>query len=267
HRNRCSLRLLGARVSLEWPLVAALGAASFVGALVQAATGFGYAILAAPVFLWAMNSTRAMAVLVGLHLVQSAMMVPRLLQHVDRRRLGLLAAGALVGCPLGLAILLRLDLSVLKIAVGIVILLAAALLIAREIGLIGARPRSEASPRPALTGATGIASGLLTALLVMPGPPLMLLAAADRLPRDVTRALSLTFFALCYAFVTALYTASGTFDREAALVTLLLAPTAALGTLIGARAANALGESRFRAAVLTLLVLSGAGALAAGLRG
>ena len=49
--------------------LALLALGTLGGAVVQAATGFGFAIIAAPLFLVAMNSHAALQVLVVIHLV------------------------------------------------------------------------------------------------------------------------------------------------------------------------------------------------------
>ena len=66
------------------------------GAVVQAATGFGFAIVAAPLFLVAMNSHAALQVLVVVHLVQTVMMLRGVWSLVPMRMLKVLVAGALV---------------------------------------------------------------------------------------------------------------------------------------------------------------------------
>jgi uncharacterized membrane protein YfcA len=78
-----------------------LGLGAFGGAVVQSATGFGFAIVAAPMFLFAMNSHAALQVLVVVHLVQTAMMLRGVWALVSVRLLRTLVAGALIGSPLG----------------------------------------------------------------------------------------------------------------------------------------------------------------------
>ncbi len=243
--------------------------AGFAGATIQAATGFGFAIVAAPFFLAVLNSASAITVRVLVHLVQTAIMVPTLWRDAPPRLLRLLVIGGLVGCPLGLAVFHLLDVRALKLAVGAAILVAASLLVAREKGLLSRivhAPRDGAPHAwPGLT--TGAASGFLTSILVMPGPPLMLLMAAEQLPKAPTRALSLTFFGICYLFVAALHVATGATDRSVLVLAVMLAPGAWLGTLAGERLAVRFTEARFRVAVLALLALSGVGALASALLG
>lgn len=240
---------------------ALLALAAFAGATVQAATGFGFALLAAPLFLIAMSSTAAMQVLVALHIVQSAMVVPRLLREAPRKPLLALSAGSLFGFPLGLAIFLGLDIDALKLAVGAMILAFTALLLARDAGWLGARigaVRLILDEAPLACAAAGWLSGLLTAVLVMPGPPLILLLMAAATGKDAARALSLSFFAFCYVMVTALHVLFGGMGAPEWRLVLMLAPAVGAGTMLGAAIAARLSERAFKTAVYAVLAISGA---------
>lgn len=246
--------------------IIALALAAFAGAFVQAATGFGFALIAAPAFLWLMSSTAALQVLVAIHVVQSAMLAPRLLPFAPRRLLVWLTIGSLAGLPLGLWLFLSLDLRTLKLALGVTMLVFALLLAARERGLLDRLAATEPAdwertPR-LLVALTGAAAGFLTAVLIMPGPPVILLAAWLALPKLESRALSLTFFSFCYLVVTVMHAVSGTMTGTTWLLILLLSPAVALGTFAGNRLAAGLSEQRFRYAVLAITVFSGLVALA-----
>lgn len=241
------------------------------GAIVQAATGFGFAIIAAPVFLAVMNSHAALQVLVIIHLVQSAMLLREVWSLVPGRLLQALVIGAALGSPIGLAAFVSLDVRTLKLTVGILILLFTGLLVAREVGLLG-RPApaggngadAAATPRPQTYIAGGIA-GAMTSLLVMPGPPLMLYLATSPLSHVRARALAIVFFAFCYLFVTALNTFVTGMGEGVWLIALGLTLPVYLGTLAGQRIARRVTQGAFRAAVLALLVLSGLGAIVSAL--
>jgi uncharacterized protein len=251
---------------MELSTLALLGLGALGGAVVQAATGFGFAIVAAPLFLIAMNSHAALQVLVIVHLVQTVMMLRGIWALVPMRMLKVLVAGALVGSPLGLVVFMRLDVNALKLSVGVLILLFTALLIAREAGWFARKPERLTGDRPAMAAPplaylTGAASGAMTALLVMPGPPLMLYLSHVPLPHLTARALAVSFFGLCYLFVTALNTFWAGMGEGVWWLALGLAPIVYIGTLLGLGLSRYLTQGAFRIAVLALLVLSGLGAI------
>src|SRR5690606_25521758 len=154
--------------------------AAFAGAFVQSAVGFGFALIAAPIFLTAMQSGTAMQVLVAIHVVQSAMVVPGLWREAPRKLLHPMLVGSVAGFPLGLAIFLALDLDTLKLAVGVVMLVFTALVIARDRSWLSRFFASGRPPHPAAAASVGASAGALTSVLVMPGPPLILYVAARR---------------------------------------------------------------------------------------
>ena len=239
-----------------------LAVATFAGAFVQAATGFGFAILAAPMFLWVMNSTSAIAILLALHVVQSLLVAPGAFPKASRWHLSRFAVGALIGAPLGGWLFAALSVRDLKLAAGIAILAVLALIARRE--RLERRRRIPTGVRghgTSITVLTGAASSFLTVLLVMPGPPLMAYFMSQRQAPQAVRALSLTFFAVCYVLL-ALYHALATgYDRPALLLIALLSPVVIVATLFGSLFAERFSDGALRVALFTLLFLSGAGAI------
>lgn len=237
----------------------ALAAATLAGAAVQAATGFGFAILAAPVYLAVLESTEAVPLLAALHVVQSAMLVPALWSRVPRHQFGRLMLGAAIGCPLGLLLYHSLDVRGLKLVAGVVILLATALMYIRSRGRL---VPAEHAAGGAAQLATGAVSGALTALLVMPGPPLMVMLMRRPLPPEAARALSLTFFAACYVAVTLMNVATGSLTNASWGAAALLVGPVVVGTIAGLRLFRYLPARHFMAVLYVLLVLAGFGAIA-----
>ncbi len=250
---------------MEWGSLAILGLATFAGALVQAATGFGFAIIAAPVFLAVMNSTVAIAVLVALHVVQSAMVLPKVWNRASKWHLKRLVLGALIGCPLGFWAFRSLDVRTLKVLIGVIILAVIGLLIWRELGAVTGQRKTGAQRGTPLTLMTGMISGAMTSLLVMPGPPLMVYFMSERAAGDSVRALSLTFFGLCYVAVTMSNVMAGSLGGRAWEIVGWLAPVVVLGTVAGVALSRHFSEAGFRWAVLALLLLSGIGAIVSAL--
>lgn len=234
-----------------------LMAAAFAGAFVQAAVGFGFALIAAPIFLTAMESGSAMQVLVAIHVVQSAMLVPGLCRSAPAKLLHPMLLGSLAGFPLGLAVFVALDLDTLKLAVGIVMLVFTALLVARDRSCLSQMFASSGPPNRAAAVGVGASAGVLTSVLVMPGPPLILYVAARRIGKEESRALSLTFFAFCYVAVTLLHATWTGMSFETWVLAAALSPVVMIGTLLGHRLARWLSEAWFRTAVLAVSLLSG----------
>ncbi|MEZ5816279.1 MAG: sulfite exporter TauE/SafE family protein [Hyphomicrobiaceae bacterium] len=245
--------------------LAILAVAVAAGATMQAATGFGFAILSAPVFLAVLNSTSAVPILVALHVVQCIVLVPRIWNGIPWSHLYRLAVGALVGCPIGLVLFRSLDVRQLKLGVGLVILLVLALMAWRRSHGATAVQAHEATGRhPASTASevvTGSLSGALTAVLVMPGPPLMLHLLRHPMPATNARSLSIAFFAACYAAVMTVHALSGALtSSSAALIAWLAAPVLA-GTYAGLHSTRWISDRHFAPILYLLLLAAGLGAI------
>lgn len=245
-------------------VLAALVAATFFGAAVQAATGFGFALLAAPIYLTVMGSSAAIQVLVVVHLAQSLMLVPGLWKDAPRQLLKALMLGSLLGFPIGLGMFLLLHLTTLKLTVGAAMIGFAVLLAAREVGWLRFGGSGSVVPQVVIVGAGGMA-GLLTAVLVTPGPPLILLSGWMRLSKRDSRALTLTFFAFCYVLATALHATWGGMAASSWALAALLSPVVVFGTLAGSALANRMSEGWFRLAILAIAACSGGYAIATSL--
>jgi uncharacterized membrane protein YfcA len=244
-------------------VLAPLLAATFAGALVQAATGFGFAIVAAPAFLALTNAKSAIVVLIALHLVQSFMVVPKALAKASRWHLKWMVAGAVPGALGGVALFYAVSVTTLKVLAGVTILVMLVLIAIRErrAAMQGRSARSRPHGVPATLIAGGTAAAM-NALLVMPGPPLMIYFMGDRLSGGAVRALSLTFFGLCYAALTVYHAIVGSFSAADLTTIAGLAPAVVIGTLCGNALVPHLPEQGLRIAILVLLMLTGLGALA-----
>ncbi|MGE0699226.1 MAG: TSUP family transporter, partial [Hyphomicrobiaceae bacterium] len=208
-------------------------------------------------------------ILVALHVVQSALVVPKVWRRVPPSLFLSLGAGALIGMPLGLAVFLTIGLRELKLGAGLLILAASALIAWRRwrtlrMGTPSPLPQApKAEQRSAAI--TGLVSGALTALLVMPGPPLMVHLLRYPLAGDTARSLSLTFFAACYLAVLAAHGVAGSLGASDWATVAWLAPFVVLGTLGGIRSARHLGDRHLAMILNVLLVLSGVGAIVSAL--
>jgi uncharacterized membrane protein YfcA len=238
---------------------AMLVAITFAGSLVQAAFGFGFAILAAPLFLVVMDSTAAIPVLAVLNLAASALVAVRTWRQAPMRLLGLLCAGSVAGFPIGLALFRVADVSELKLAAGIIIMLFALLLLGRERGyvVLDGRGTSPERASAALAMLVGALAGTMGTALAMPGPIAMLYLAALRLTKDQSRALSLAFFSFVYGVVCLLHGWNGRLDAARLWFAAELLLAVLGGALAGHWLARHISEARFRELVLVILFVAG----------
>jgi len=237
--------------------VALAALAVLLGAALQSATGFGFALVAAPI-LFALLGPRE-AVSVGVLL---ALLLNGLTLATERRRPAVLwrAAGALVawslpGLALGALALRELPERPLSALVALAVLAALVL-------RVRSRSRGRApGPRRWHGPVAGVASGALATSTSLSGPPLVFcLLARGAAPAAMRDTLAAIFVAEAVLSFPALL-ATGTFTLPGGVSALLAAGLA--GQLLGRRAFAWLQGERYERAVLALLAVTALVALTA----
>jgi uncharacterized protein len=233
--------------------------AAFAGAVVQSATGFGFALVLSPALFAAMDPVEAVTALLVLGLALNLLVLfergrP---EHVDWGALAPMLLAALPGLAVGVFALTRMSKGALQVAVGIAVILAAVW------QLRHGRQRPDLSP--AAGWAAGFVSGALTTSISVSGPPIVLwLEARGVRPEEFRASLAASFLALNLAGGALLLAAEGSGALDAGAVAPLLALVAA-GYALGALAFRRLDRERFFVLVLALVACTGAASVVAGL--
>ena len=226
--------------------------AALVGAAVQSATGFGFALVLSPALFAVMEPAEAVTVLLALGVALNLLV---LLERHDARwsRLPPLILPALPGLVLGAVVLAALSRELLQIGVGVAVIAA---------GLWQLRDRTAVARVPATVA--GFLSGLLTTSISISGPPLVLWLEAQALrPAEFRATLAAAFLALNVAGWAVLGIAGdATADAGELLILLGLV---LVGYALGALAFRRLDHERFYRLVLVLVLLTGAASVVAGL--
>jgi uncharacterized protein len=230
-----------------------LAVTSFAASVLLAANGFGFAILAAPLFLLFAPPIFAIQLTVVLTLAMSLTVLPGIWRDVEFGLLLRLALGGAVGVPLGLAAFAYADPLTVRIMVGVTTTLVTVLLIISRYRQGAAMLRLG----PGRDIAAGALGGISTGLVGMAGPPVLTYLMLGRAPMRTVRATPMMYFALCYAVTLAALLATTGVPRAIWLGAAGLFPLALAGSLIGLRLGNRLGEAA--ATVLALVVLGATG--------
>ena len=248
------------RVNLgDW---AGMAATSFVAGLLQAANGFGFAVLAVPLFLLFAEPGPAVQLVVIVTLALSAVVLPGMGREVDGPLLLRLCLGGLVGLPLGLIGFGYADPVAVRAVIGVTILAFAGTIVAmrwrRRIFAMAMRPGRDL--------AAGVVSGIATALTGMSGPPVLIYLMLAGSPPRVVRATLFAFFAACYTATLAAYVATVGVPGATWLAAASLMPFAWAGGLIGRRVGDRLGVEAATVLALVVLTATGLYTVAAALR-
>jgi uncharacterized protein len=227
---------------------------TFGAALLQAAGGFGYAVVATPLYLTILAPTRAVHVVIIIATVLSLIVLPGLRHHVASGLLFRLLLGSGTGLPLGLFIFYHSNPAVVRGIAGAVVLGFALVL-----GLWHGRTGAPSAPKTSRNRdlAAGVVSGAVTALVGMAGPPVLIYLLLAGAASQVIRATLLAFFACVYAATLAAHAITIGIPALTWLTAAIMLPFAILGGFAGRRLGDRLGAAAFTRLAVGLLAAAG----------
>jgi uncharacterized membrane protein YfcA len=214
----------------------------------QALSGFGFSLLIVPPLAVVIGPKEAVVLANLLSPAQNALMLTRLHGHVEWRVGSMLLAGALVGMPLGLALLVAVDPTALKAVIAVTVLVSTVLL------WRGLRIRSGNRLGDAVAG---FFSGVLNTSTSMSGPPVVLYLQGRALPPDAFRGTLTAYFMIISLIAVALFAIGGRIDRVAIEQWAICLPALAFGLFAGSWVYRLLNARQFRGVVMGVLFASG----------
>lgn len=233
-------------------LVVVIAVAS-LASFAQGVTGFGFALIAVPFLVLVVDVREAVVISTLLSLVNVALLAVRLWRATPWRTVAWLLLGSFAGMPLGLAVLIFTPEDGLRVTVGLVTLVLAALLASgRRVPLAGAGAEL----------AVGVVSGALRTSTSMSGPPVVIYLQGRGQSPDAFRAAMTTFFLVSNLISLGAFAGAHVITRRALVLSAAALPGVYLANLVGDRTARRVDATTFRRVVLALLVataLSGAG--------
>lgn len=246
-------------------LVAAM--AVVVGAALQSATAFGFALVVSPVLVAVLPPEEALLTLFGLAAVLCTLVLfsERRRQEVRGRELAVISTAAIPGALAGALVLRVISQPALQVMVGLAVLAAGLFQLRQQV-------RGQAllhRPPPWATAGIGLTTGVLTTTTGVNGPPLVLwFQARGATPGQLRDTMAAAFLVLDVLGI-AILGLLGQWrvdELSAAFVIVLVAATAA-GQLLGRVLFHRLDPNRFRAAGLALVLIAGTASVVAGVAG
>jgi uncharacterized membrane protein YfcA len=231
-----------------------LAATTFVAALLYSLSGFGFAILAAPLFLLFVDPAQAIQLVIIVSTALSLAVIPGLRRAIAPRLLLRLALGSLAGLPLGLVAFRRADPVVVRGVVGATILVFAGLM---AVWRRRRRPSAALAMSRGRDLTAGAVSGAASALVGMAGPPVVIYLLVTEAPPLIARATLLAFFSLSYAATLVAHAMTIGIPGPTWLGAAILIPFAFLGGFAGRPLGDRLGAEAF--AILAIILLAVAG--------
>ncbi|MDA0262404.1 MAG: sulfite exporter TauE/SafE family protein [Proteobacteria bacterium] len=235
-------------IDLLWAAAAALAAGLLFGF-----TGFGAALVMAPLFTLLWDARIAVGMSMILIAVASAQVLPSALKLCDRRQMALMGASACVTIPIGGWVLVSLDLELMRRIIGIVVVL---ITVALATGW-----RYPGVRQPGVTAAVGALSGILNGATSMGGPPAIfyLLSGPDR--AEVSRANLIAFFAIMNVAGIITLIVAGVINWETTIRAGAGAPAILIGIAAGSWAFKRAADTTYRRVAIGILFIVGVAAL------
>jgi uncharacterized protein len=257
---------LGGMLGMAIGIFIVLAATTFGSALLYAISGFGFAVLATPLFLLFLDPARAIQLVIIISTVLSIVVLRGMLSTIAPWLLLRLAIGGLVGLPLGLVAFRYADPTLVRAVAGAMIFGFAILMAVsrRRSGQPGqGRHWTAFAMSPGLDLAAGAVAGIASALVGQPGPPVLIYLLLAGAAARTVRATLLAFFALSYAVTLASHAATIGIPASTWLAAGILIPFAFLGGLAGRPIGDRLGAEAFALLAIVLLAVAGAYTLGA----
>lgn len=232
----------------SWAVIAG---AVIAGGVLRGMTGFGAALLMAPLLSTVASARDTLCIVTLLNaLPLTHALAPSVRRLVDHRVLLPMLGGACAGIPVGLWLVSVLSARLFCQVVGVAVIASAAVLLT---GVRVVRGRSQAGSIGA-----GLFSGVLTGFGGVGGPPAILYLLGVETDSHRARASFLVYFGCLYPLALVAIVLSGWFDLSLLLQGLLLAPLFHGAGLLGEGLYRRLDPRHFRRVVLCLLMATGA---------
>jgi uncharacterized membrane protein YfcA len=217
--------------------------------VIRGFTGFAFAAVAVGAINPVAEAVIIVPIVLFLDLTGGVHLVAQVRHAIDRRLLGWMVLGALVGVPVGATVLVDTDPTIMRLIVAGATLLTAIMLWRNF------RLRDRPS-RPLLTG-TGSLGGLLSGMAGFPGPPAIVLLLASPIDLHIARATIAAFILFNNVFTLSILALHGAIDDGVLLRAALLAPVALLSTIIGQRFYGIADPQLVRQVALVILAILG----------
>jgi len=228
---------------------------TFIGATIQSATGFGFGLMAVPVFLLILDSTAAIQMVMVIILCMSILDGIKLRGQASIRLLIWLSMGMVLGFPFGIMLFQRLDLSMLKLMIALIILLFCVFSFYRLILNTHSDIKTADESKNWKTAIVGVISGVMTTSLGMPGPSVMMYLVQQPIDKTIIRATILTYFIFAYAGALVMQSLAVGISSNTWIDGFLLVPVALAGVMLGHAISPKINQHRFKQIILSMLVM------------
>lgn len=228
--------------------IAVLVITAFIAGLARGFSGFGSALIFMPLASAVIGAQVASPLLLIVEMIAAAALVPGAVRIANKREVGLMVTGSLVGVPLGTLFLIYADpLAVRWMIVGLIVPLLV---------LMMAGWRYPHKPTAPVTTLVGGIAGFFGGVAQVGGPPIVLYWLRDAAVAAVTRASLILYFAVSDFIILATYLLGGLFTPAVIGLAFIAGPVFGVGLWIGSHMFGLASEATFRRVCYALIAVS-----------
>lgn len=219
-----------------------------ISSILQTSTGFGFSILATPFLILIFDVREAIQINLLLSLVISLALIVKISRDVNWDIFRRFVIGSVIGLPIGIMVFLVANMTMLKVAVGVLILVLTVLL------MLNYRIR-QTGRRDFVIGGL---SGAFTTGIGMPGPPVLLYFSGTGVTKETLRATTLAFYLIIYALSLVVQIVFAGTSKTVWTWSIYALPVVVAGLIIGQWLFPKLNQYYFRLLIYGLLLFTGA---------
>lgn len=236
---------------IDYPLIRlfVLFAIALVAGTARGFSGFGGGLIFVPLASALTSPQAAAPVLLIIDGVMTLGMLPDAVRKANRREVGVVALGALVGVPTGTLLLALAPTLVLRWCITGIVLCLLAFLISGW--------RYHGKPKTVLSIGTGLVAGLFGGIAQLSGPPVVAYWLGGAIPAARVRANLVAYFAISTLITTITYVGAGLLTLDVLLISCVAGPAYGIGILFGSRLFGFADEQVFRRICLMLIAAAG----------
>jgi len=221
----------------------------FFASLVSSITGFGYALLAAPVLVLFLPPKIVVPVVLMSWMPLSLLLISESYAEIAWPKIGYWLIGALPGMILGVYGLAKIAEGPMRGGIGVMTLLAALVILLRP-----RRPIRREQPVSILVG---LLSGAMAGASGVSGPPVVLFGLNQGWDYRVLRACLIAYFAVLHAMTIVVMGNFGMINSQTLGLAVWVLPGLIVGYLLGIRLRDRINSTLFRNLTLCLVGLAG----------
>ena len=221
---------------------------AFVAGLARGFSGFGSALIFMPVASSVMGAQVASPLLLLIDFLTTLTLIPNAYRRADRRDVGIISLGALIGVPLGTMMLAWGNPLLIR---WIIVTLIGSMLM-----LLACGWRYPGKPTAPVTVAVGGVAGFFGGLAQLGGPPVVMYWLRDTAVAAVTRANIILYFFIADVLIIVSYWIGGLWATTILGLAVLTGPAFALGLWIGSKLFGRASDAAFRRICYTLIAVS-----------